>query len=145
MTVRTVNAPDTEPDSYSMPSENKHLLIVKNVEDDGSDIVFVRLEVFQGIEKGAGFSKRLDLNPNSKSFFATRLFLKACQLPYKGEGLQINPDMWFGCKFFADVNHVDGKIKDDGKPPKKFANIEDYDYEKTFSYQEEHPTKAWDE
>lgn len=151
MVKRTASAPDTEPETFSMPSEKEHLFEVTGVDVIDDNTVSVLCVVHAGIERGAKLQTRMTLDDNAKGFFATRKFLKACQLPYKGD-IDIDTDTWYGCKFFADVVHVEStkppKPGFENRPPLKFANIRDYNYEKTFCYEPEAAghvvEKEWD-
>lgn len=132
---KTVNAPDSEPNTYEKPSEGEHTFQVKDVkETEGSDIVLVICEVKEGDEIGRTLPHRLTIDENFAGFFAVRLFLKAIGEPYKGKGLNIDTDNWIGREFTATVVHNPDK----NDPNKIYANIGDYDFDKT-------PEVGWDD
>ena len=112
-----------------------------------SDIIVAKLEVCGGDEEGRTLLNRLDLNDQSKSFWATRLFLKAIGEECRGEFI-IDSDNWVGRQFFATVVH---NIANNGKT---YANIAEYNFEKVLEQPElvadavtgkKEEEKAWDE
>src|SRR3990167_8521567 len=119
MVRKTVDAPDTEPNSFQKPSETEHLFQVVDVWENNDGTVTAKCEVSGGDEEGRSLLQRLSLDEKWKGFFATRIFLKACGLSYKGKGLVIDTDEWPGCQFYATVVH-------DGK----YANIDEYNFDK---------------
>lgn len=128
MVRKTVNASDSEPKQmkFLLPSEKEHLFqvvdVIENI-DPNPDIVHVKLEVAGGDEEGRSILNRISLEENWKGFFATRLFLKAINEPYKGQGFAIDSDNWTGRMFNATVVHSKSK---DGT--KTYANIQEYDF-----------------
>jgi len=149
MVVRLVTAPDNEPDNatFEMPSAKEHLFqVVDFIEQDDPDIVLAKFEVVGGEEEGRSLLNRLSLDSSWKGFFATRLFLKAVGLPYKGE-IDIDTEDWIGRQFYATVVH-------NGSNGKTYANIKEYNFEKVVENKTQHkPTSetvskqeiAWDE
>ena len=90
---RNYNMPTDEPteSNFKIPSEKEHLfqvvdcnsLVTPSGEND--DIQIVKLEVVGGAEEGLTIQNRCNLNQDEKSFYFTRLFLKALGLNYKGQ------------------------------------------------------------
>jgi len=130
MVKRTGKTSEEEPEqsSFEVPSEKEHLFQVADVFDSAnapekmpldSETVVVKCEVVGGDEEGRTLLNRLTLDFNGKGFWATRLFLKAIDLPHKGE-IEIDTDQWQGLEFYATVVH-------DGK----YANIGQFNFEKT--------------
>lgn len=123
---------ETEPQesNFKLPSEKEHLLQVTDIkplvtpsgEDD--NIQIVHLEVVGGDESGLTLLNRVNLNQDEKSFYFTRLFLKAIGEPYKGQ-FDINTDNWQARQFYATVKHSKSK---DGT--KTYANINEYNFTK---------------
>lgn len=130
---RTANCQEEEPKQslYELPSEKEHSFNVVDVNPDENDvdIVYVQLEVSSGDESGRRIRNRINLNDQSKSFFATRLFLKAIGEPYKGV-IDIDSDNWFGRSFVASVKHTTTtKTGNDGvEKTRTFANIDKYNF-----------------
>lgn len=133
MVKRTASG-DNEPDqsSFDLPSQKEHLLQVVDVFDMDTDgnkfnldpnTVIAKLEVVGGTEEGRTMLNRLSLDDKYKGFFATRLFLKACSLEYKGDNFAIDTDEWPGCQLYATVIHIQSKGK-------TYANIKEYNFEK---------------
>lgn len=132
MVKRTYNTDENEPESsnFKIPSEKEHLFQVTDInpavtpsgEDD--NIQVVKLEVVGGDEEGLTLLNRVKLDPNEKSFYFTRLFLKAIGEPYKGQ-FEIETDNWIGRQFYATVKHTKSK---DGT--KTYANIAEYNFDK---------------
>lgn len=133
---KTVNMPNTEPNSYEKPSEKEHLFEVVNTQDNLDGTVSAKLKVIGGEEDGRTMFNRVSYDENWSGFFTTRLFLKAVGEPYKGDGVDIQSDNWIGRRFFATVIH---KSSTDGS--KVYANIKDYNFEKTLGLTTE---EEWD-
>jgi len=142
MVRKTVDAPETEPNSFQKPSEAVHLFQVSDVWENSDGTVTAKCEVAEGDELGRSLLHRVSLDEEWKGFFATRMFLKATGLPYKGNGILIDTDDWIGRKFRAQVVH-------DGK----YANIDDYDWDNLENNpppssplpESKDQEKAWDE
>lgn len=151
MVHRHYRMPDNDPEQmkFQLPSEREHLFQVLEVneKDINVDIVSVKAGVMGGPEDGRTLLHRLNLDPDSKGFFATRLFLKSIGQPHKGP-VNVNTDEWLGKKFYATVIHA--KSKDQTKT---YANIETYNFEKIVEgvqgevtgIPKESDTVAWDE
>lgn len=132
MVKRTYNTDENEPEAsnFKIPSEKEHLFQVTDInpavtpsgEDD--NIQVVKLEVVGGDEEGLTLLNRVKLDHNEKSFYFTRLFLKAIGEPYKGQ-FEIETDNWIGRQFYATVKHTKSK---DGT--KTYANIAEYNFDK---------------
>jgi len=158
MVKRSVKGNNQEPEqmAFEMPSEKEHLLQVVDVFDcktDGNkfnldtNTVLAKLEVVGGDEEGRSLLNRMNLDPDWKGFFATRLFLKAIGEPYKGEAFDIDTDYWIGRQFYATVIHNESKGK-------VYANIGEYNFDKmvdnsgapTKEQEQNIPTEiAWDD
>lgn len=120
---------EPEEAKFDLPSEREHLLQITDiitVEDElgqklklDMDTVSVKLEVIGGEEAGRTLLQRLTLDETNKGFFATRLFLKAIGMDYKGKGLVIDTDMWVANQLYAIVVHNG-----------KYANIDTYNFDK---------------
>ena len=129
---RSYNIDNNEPETqnFKIPSEREHLFQVTDIlpavtpsgEDD--NIQVVKLEIVGGDESGLTLLNRVKLDPNEKSFYFTRLFLKAIGDPYKGQ-FEIETDRWIGRQFYATVKHTKSK---DGT--KTYANIAEYNFDK---------------
>ncbi len=131
MVKRTVNAGEGEPEQkqFDLPSEKEHLFQVVDVFTSSDEMgvklglddntVSAKLEVVGGEEQGRTLLCRLSLDPSWKGFFATRLFLKAIGMDYKGADLVIDSDMWVGNQVYATVVHNG-----------KFANIDTFNFDK---------------
>lgn len=127
---RTVNCGEGEPEQkqFNLPSEKEHLFNVTDIftyEDEmgaklnlDDNTISVKCEVVGGEEEGRTLLHRLNLDPNSRGFFATRLFLKALGLNYKGS-IDIDTDDFVGRQFYATVVHNG-----------KYANIDAYNFDK---------------
>lgn len=120
---RTYNLPDTEPEQmkFERPSEGEHLFTVSDIKEDietDPDVIHVKCEVTGGEEEGRTILNRLNLDENSKGFFAVRLFLKAINLPHKGK-IEIDTDDFQARQFYATITHNG-----------KFANIQSYNFDK---------------
>lgn len=128
---RNVNAPDTEPEEkkFELPSEKEHLFMISDFWFDkkDADIIMVKCEVCGGEEEGRSLLQRVILNDQEKSFYYTRLFLKAIGQPYKGE-FEINENHFPGLQFYATIIHNGN-----------YANFDQYSEEKN------PVNKAWDE
>lgn len=131
---RTVNIPNEEINEkkFEMPSEKEHLFQVVDVYEKGNvdwinddDVIAVKLEVAIGDELGRTCMKRLNINPDSKAFFMTRMMLKALGEGYKGQ-VEIDTDRWIGRQFYATVKHSEYKGK-------TYANIDEFNFEKSVS------------
>ena len=132
MVKRTYNTDENEPEAsnFKIPSEKEHLFQVTDInpavtpsgEDD--NIQVVKLEVVGGDEEGLTLLNRVKLDHNEKSFYFTRLFLKAIGEHYKGQ-FDIETDRWIGRQFYATVKHTKSK---DGT--KTYANIAEYNFDK---------------
>ncbi len=130
MVKRKFSGRDEEPEnsSFGMPSQKEHLFQVSSVFTSKNNpfskgldenTVVVKCEVASGDEKGRTLLNRLTIDDQAKGFFATRLFLKAIGMPYKGDDIELDTDLWQGLMFYATVVY-------DGK----YANIEKYNFEK---------------
>lgn len=110
---------DPQQKFFELPSEKEHIFQVvdvkENTEND-SNIVRVKLEVVGGNEKGRTLLHRLNLDEETKGFFAVRLFLKAIGEPHKGK-INLDTDRWFGHGLTATVIHNG-----------KYANIDVYNF-----------------
>lgn len=162
MVKRKASGNNEEPEQkrFDLPSEKEHLFQVVDIftcdDETGqkmgldADTVSVKCEVCGGDEEGRTLLQRLSLDDKWKGFFATRLFLKACGLPYMGDEFPIDTDEWPGCQFYATVVHVPSKDKS-----KTFANVDKYNFDKKIdnshlgNKKTEEPKKkediAWDE
>lgn len=146
MVKRTASGYSEEPEQkqFLLPSEKEHLFQVTDVDEEMSgdpDIVFIKCEVVGGDEEGRSLLQRLSLDDSFKGFFATRLFLKAIDEPYKGDNFPIDTENWIGRQFYATVIHNG-----------KYANIKEYNFEKKieqFKMPKSEPKKpetvAWDD
>lgn len=129
---KTFNMPQEEPteSNFKIPSEREHLmqvvdcnsLVTPSGEDD--NIQIVKLEIVGGDEEGLSLLNRVNLNQDEKSFYFTRLFLKALGLNYKGQ-VEIDTDNFIGRQFYATIKHSPSK---DGT--KTYANINEYNFTK---------------
>lgn len=131
MVKRTYNLDDKEPEqqpAFEKPSEREHLFQVSDIFTSESnpfknglpvDTVAVKCEVVGGDEAGRTILQRLSLDENWKGFFATKLFLKAIDEPYKGAGTEIDTDNWQAHQFYATVVHNGD-----------YANIDAYNFDK---------------
>jgi len=155
---KTVNMGDKEPEQmFLLPSENIfHIFSVVEIKEDtesNPDIIRAKLKVMEGEEAGRTILHRMDTDENSKVFWVTRLFLKAIGEPYKGTGISMDSDRWFGQELTATVTH-----SKDGK----FANISEYRFDEettskakdttptaqetaTWAGEENQAEKEWDE
>ena len=136
MVKRSFNTEDKEPESsnFKLPSEKEHLLQVTDIieSDDelgikmnlDSNTVAVKLEVVGGDEEGLTMLNRVNLDPDWKGFYFTRLFLKAIGEPYKGV-FEADTDHWQARQFYATVKHSKSQ---DGT--KTYANIDQYNFDK---------------
>ena len=124
---------EPEQKKFELPSEKEHLFQVADIYDqmehpegfniDDPDLAIVKIEVVGVEEEGRTMLNRLTVNDESKGFFATRLFLKAVSLPYKGDSFPIDSDEWQGRQFYALVSHKEYKGK-------MYANISEYNFDK---------------
>lgn len=129
---RTYTTEDTEPNesNFKLPSEKEHLLQVTDINPfvtpsgEDNNIQVVKLEVVGGDEEGRTLLNRVNLNQDEKSFYFSRLFLKAICEPYKGQ-FEIETDRWIGRQFYAKIKHT---ISKDGT--KTYANIAEYNFNK---------------
>lgn len=144
---RSVNAPENEPEAnkFAPPSEGVHSFQIIDVNEDKNnpDIVFVKMEVCSALDNGRSISNRINLDENSKGFFATRLLLKAIGEPYKGS-IDIDTDMWVGKTLVATIVH--NKVEKNGTI-KTYANIGEYLFEQPVEVAEktEPAPVAWEE
>jgi hypothetical protein len=127
---RSFNLDANEPEQkkFDLPSEKEHLFTVTDIftnQDEmgqklrlDDDSVSVKLEVVGGDEAGRTMLHRMNLNEQSKGFFATRLFLKATGQDYKGK-IDIDTDLWCGLSFYATVIHNG-----------QYANIDKFNFDK---------------
>lgn len=144
MVKRNYNLPDAEPEEkkFDLPSESLHLFQVTDLftADDemgvklglDQDTVSVKLEVVGGEEAGRTLLQRLTLDQSAKGFFATRIFLKAVGLDYKGD-ITIDTDEWCGLQVFATVVHNG-----------KYANIKEYNFDKKIEQVKSKPSNVGD-
>ena len=133
---RSYNTDDKEPESsnFKIPSEKEHLFqvtdLITNQDEIGiklgldGNTIAVKLEIVGGDEEGLTMLNRVNLDPDWKGFFFTKLFLKAIGEPYKGV-FDIDTDNWCGLQFYATVKHSPSK---DGT--KIYANIDTYNFDK---------------
>lgn len=129
---RHVNASNEEPteSNFKIPSEREHLLQIVEVNSlitpsgEDENIQIVKLEVIGTEEEGLTLLSRININPEEKSFYFCRLFLKSISEPYKGE-FDIDPDNWVGKQMYATIKHTKSK---DGT--KTYANINEYNFSK---------------
>lgn len=129
---KTFNMDNNEPteSNFKIPSEREHLFCVTDVNalvtpsGEDQNIQIVKLEVIGGEEKGLTLLNRVNLDPDWKGFYFTRLFLKAIGEKYKGQ-VEIDTDRFIGRQFYAIVKHSSSK---DGT--KTYANIGEYNFEK---------------
>lgn len=120
---------EPEQAKFDLPSEKEHLFQITDIytisDEMGqklkldNDSVSVKLEVVGGEEEGRTLLQRLTLDENAKGFFATRLFLKALGMDYKGTGLIVDSDLWVGLQLYATVIHNG-----------KYANVNQYNFDK---------------
>ena len=129
MVKRTASGKE-EPEQmkFENPSEKEHLFQCVDIFDSSNspgnmeldaDTVCAKLEVVGGDEEGRTVLNRMTLDDNGKGFFATRLFLKACGLEYKGDNFPIDTEQWAGKQFYATVVHKG-----------KYANIKEFNFDK---------------
>lgn len=132
MVKRSYNTEDNEPEAsnFKIPSEKEHCFQVVDVNPlvtpsgEDQNIQIVKLEIVGGEEEGVSFLNRVNLDPDWKGFFFTRLFLKAIGEPYKGV-FETDTDRWVGRQFYATVKHTQSKDR-----TKTYANIDEYNFEK---------------
>lgn len=131
MVKRTYTTDENEPNesNFQIPSEKEHLLYVTDVNPlvtpsgEDENIQIVKLEVVGGDEEGRTLLNRCNLDQESKSFYFTRLFLKAIGEGYKGQ-FDLDPTRWIGKQFYAKVKHTLSKDN------KTYANIGEYNFNK---------------
>jgi hypothetical protein len=129
---RSYSIEDTEPteSQFKLPKEIEHLFQVTDVnplvEPNGEnpDIQIVKLEIVGGDDNGISILNRVNINQEEKSFYFSRLFLKAIGESYKGQ-FDIETDRWCGRQFYATIKHTKSK---DGT--KTYANIDQYNFSK---------------
>lgn len=127
---RSYNTDESEPteSNFKLPSVKEHLFQVTDVNPmalpSGHDdnIQIVKLEIIGGDEEGVTMINRVNLNPEEKSFYFSRLFLKAIGEAYKGI-FDVETDRWIGRQFYATVKHTESKGK-------TYANIDQYNFDK---------------
>lgn len=123
---RKVTADENEPEqsNFKIPSEGEKLMQVSDLWEDknDSDIQVVKCEVVGGDEEGLSLLQRININDQLKSFYYTRLFLKAIGEPYKGS-FEISPENWIGKQFYCTVKHSQANNK-------TYANINEYNFTK---------------
>ncbi len=136
MVKRSYNTEDKEPEqsNFKIPSEKEHLFQVTDLISHTDEIGIkmgldentygVKCEIIGGEEEGLTLLNRVNLDPDWKGFFFTKLFLKAIGEPYKGV-FDVETDKWVGRQFYATVKHSPSK---DGK--KTYANIDQYNFDK---------------
>ncbi len=130
MVKRSYNTDENEPEAsnFKLPAEKEHLFQVVDVNPvvtpSGEDpnIQLVKLEIVGGEDEGLTILNRVNLDPDWKGFFFTRLFLKAIGEEYKG-AFEADSDRWIGRQFYATVKHT--QVKD-----KTYANIDTYNFDK---------------
>lgn len=126
---KSMNCPNDDPEqiNFQLPSEGEHLFTVSDVLeniDPDPNIIHVKAEITNGEEIGRTVLNRLILDEDSKGFFAVRLFLKAINLPHKGQ-IEIDTEDFQGRQFFATIVH---NKSNDGT--KTYANISEYNFDK---------------
>lgn len=127
---RTYNTDESEPteSNFKIPSVKEHLFQVTDVNPKAlpsghdEDIQIVKLEVIGGDEEGLTMITRVNLNPEDKAFYFSRLFLKAIGEAYKGI-FDVETDRWIGRQFYATVKHTQYNGK-------TYANIDQYNFDK---------------
>ena len=134
---KQINMSEEEPEQrkFLLPSEVEHKFQVVDLFPDKNDpdIIAVKLEVAEGDELGRSILHRINLNPEWKGFFLTRLFLKAVGEPYKGAFLA-DSDNWVGREFKATIIHNVVDKKDAGGnviSKKTYANIDEFIFDVT--------------
>lgn len=127
---RTYKIDQNEPEQmkFDLPTEKEHLFQITDIYDYTSAIgqkialnehtISLKIEVVGGFEEGRTMLNRMTLDENNRGFFATRLFLKALGLDYKGN-IAIDTDQWIGLQFYATVKHNG-----------EYANIKEYNFDK---------------
>ena len=132
---KRIDCTNDEPENvkFELPSEKEHFLCVCDVftsEDEmgqklglDENTISVKCEVGVGDELGRTLLHRLTLDPSNRGFFATRLFLKAINLEYKGS-IEINTDDFQNRRFYAKIIH------NQGANGKTYANIEFFNFDK---------------
>lgn len=141
MVKRTYHQDDSEPEAsnFKIPSEKEHLFQITDVgplttpSDVDENIQIVKLEIVGGDEAGLTLLNRVNLDPDWKGFYFSRLFLKAIGEDYKGE-FEVETDRWIGRQFYATVKHSKSK---DGT--KTYANIDQYNFDKKIEQQYKPP------
>lgn len=122
MPVRHAKADENEPteSNFPLPKEGEHLFQVVDGWQDkvDSDVQVVKLEIVGGEDTGKTILQRINTNDQLKSFYYTRLFLKAIDEAYKGE-FDIDTDNFIGKQFYAMIVHNG-----------KYANISEYNFNK---------------
>lgn len=148
MVKKSYNTDETEPtaSNFKIPSEKEHLFVVTDLityEDEvgvkmglDQNTIAVKLEVIGGDEEGLTLLNRVNLDPDWKGFYFTRLFLKAIGEPYKGV-FDADSDRWLGRQFYATVKHTQSK---DGT--KTYANIGEYNFDKKVEQSYKEPVKV---
>lgn len=135
MVKRTYTTDDNEPteSQFKLPSPTEHLFQVVDVNPaitpsgEDENIQVVKLEIIGGEDNGSSILLRVNLNENEKSFYFSRLFLKAIGESYKGV-IEIDTDRWVGRQFYATIKHTESKGK-------TYANIYQYNFDKKIELQ----------
>lgn len=128
-------APEQEPEesNFKLPPEAEYLLQITDVNPVSTpsgheeNLYRVHLEIVSGEEKGTTLLHRVNTDDSEKAFYYCRLFLKAIGEPYKGE-FDIDVDNWVGKQFYATIKHNG-----------KYANIDEYNFEKKIENQYKKP------
>lgn len=122
MPIRHVKADENEPteSNFPLPKEGEHLFQVVDGWQDkvDSDVQVVKLEIVGGEDTSKTILQRINTNDQLKSFYYTRLFLKAIGESYKGS-FDIDTDNFIGKQFYATIIHNG-----------KYANISEYNFDK---------------
>lgn len=136
---RSYHTEDKEPESnFKLPSEGEYLFQVTDVNPlvepsgENENIQIAKIEIIGGEFEGISILNRCNLLQDEKSFYFTRMFLKAIGEPYKGD-FDIDPDRWVSRQFYATIKHTKSK---DGT--KTYANINEYNFDKVV----EQPVKS---
>ncbi len=143
MVKRSYSTEDKEPEAsnFKIPSQKEHLFQVSDIITSQDELGIkmgldentyaVKCEVVGGDEAGLTLLNRVNLDPDWKGFFFTRLFLKAIGEPYKGV-FEADTDHWQARQFYATVKHSESKGK-------TYANIDQYNFDKKIEQQYQAP------